>query len=116
MATTLEVKSVRSWEPKTFEDEAAAFDGVDDKIEFANNGNVYALVKNTSGITRTVTVETPTQFDNNLDLADRTFTIDDGEIAVIGVFTPRLYNDEDGNVVMEVDSEPASVEAMAFYR
>jgi len=76
--------------------EAANADGE----SVANNGRVFVHVKNGSGSSVTVTIQTPGTVDG-LAVADRTVAIPAAEERMIGVFPPADYNQSDDAVYVD---------------
>jgi hypothetical protein len=84
---------------------APVFAGWDAGLQhgFANDGRIFAQVKNTNAAVRTVTVQTPGTVDG-LAVAERTVNIPatTGDV-MIGPFPPSAYNQADGQVYLDID-------------
>jgi hypothetical protein len=64
---------------------------------FKNNGRVKLFVKNTTGSTVTITVETPNTVDG-LAITDKTATLANNKEALLGPYPPSDYNDANQKV------------------
>lgn len=87
-----------------------AFNADGEKV--LNGGDVFVVVYNGSGGTRTVTVTTPRTVDG-LAVADLTATVDTTDYLLLGPFPTDTFNNSDGKVYVDVDSE-TSVTVGAF--
>ncbi|GIW81490.1 MAG: hypothetical protein KatS3mg105_3297 [Gemmatales bacterium] len=65
--------------------------------EFVNNGRELLYIKNASGSSITLTVQTPVTVDG-LAVSDRQITVGAGEEKIIGPFPKGTYNDGNGHV------------------
>ena len=74
--------------------EAAHTDG----NKFVNHGHELIALANGSGVTRTLTVQTPAQTDDGLDIEERTVAVLAGTTALVGPFDPAVYNRRKGAV------------------
>jgi len=93
--TTLSIQDiVRSGLNPSYEAANADGESVD------NNGRVFLHIKNGSGVSVTVTIQTPGTVDG-LAVADRTVVIPAGEERMPGVFPPADYNQSDGAVYVD---------------
>ena len=71
-----------------------------DGHSFANNGRVFAHIKNGDAAEKTITIQTPGTVDG-LAVADRTVTIPASEERMIGPFAPAQYNQGNGTVYLD---------------
>lgn len=70
-----------------------------DGNSFANDGNTVLHVKNGSGSSITVTIQTPGTVDD-LAVAERTVTVANASEKMIGPFPPGIYN-QSGEVYVD---------------
>lgn len=71
---------------------------------FTNTGNEMLLVANDSGAPLVITVVTEETIDG-LAVQDRAITVADGDTQLIGPFSKKTYNDEDGLVNLTTDAQ-----------
>jgi len=75
-----------------------------DGVSFSNNGsNTHIAVKNTSGGTRTITIQTP-QTVAGLAVAELSVTVANGATTLIGPFPAATFNQAGGVVYVDFDS------------
>jgi hypothetical protein len=77
-----------------------------------NNGNVFLHVKNASGSSVNVTVETPAKV-GGLDVAEDVVTVGASSEKMIGPFDPSVFNQSGGLLYVDF-SAVASVTCAAF--
>lgn len=118
MSEVLSPASVKAWDEKVLSTAAAhAADFTGQEVSFSNNGNIMVLFHNVGvGGAIVVTFETPAVFDDDLDLDDRVLSIGQDEVVLVGPFSPRIYNDPDGNLTMTTVATEPDLEVMAFYK
>lgn len=76
-----------------------------DGEQFLNDGKTLLLVQNGSGSPLVVTVQTAQTVEGNA-IADPTFTVAAGDDAILGPFTPSLFNQvADGKVYSDTDAQ-----------
>lgn len=75
-----------------------------DGIEFTNNGKTFLHVKNSSGGSINVTIQTPGTVDG-LAIADRTVAVANGADKFIGPFAQGQYNQSDGVVYVDFSGD-----------
>jgi hypothetical protein len=80
--------------------------------EFSNNSKTYIIIYNNSGGTRTFDAVTTQVVESTLDVADRSFSVEDGTYTIIGPFSTSVYGT---TVTIENwDTTPTGVSIMVF--
>jgi len=74
-----------------------------------NDGSTFLEISNASGSTRTVSVEVPEAVDQNLTVANRTFTLLNGQTGKTGIFPREVYGGQ-----LLVDVSGTGVTAIAY--
>jgi len=69
---------------------------------FLNNGACKVYVENTTGVTVTMTIETPNTV-AGLAIADKDVTLATGKADLFGPFAPGAFNDQDRKVHLTFD-------------
>lgn len=72
---------------------------------FVNNGKTYLILDNKQAAVGsapiTVTVLCPGKVDLNLQLPNRTYTVNAGDVKIVGPYDMGFYNQPDGTVIVE---------------
>lgn len=79
---------------------------------FTNNGRTKIIVYNNSGATRTFDAVTTQTVETDLAVADRSFSIDNGDYLLIGPFTTGTYSDT--VTIQNWDTTPTGVTIFVF--
>lgn len=74
-----------------------------------NDGGTFLELNNTSGVTRTVSVEVPEQVDQNLPVSSRTYSLNAGQVGKTGIYPREIYG-----ATLLVDVSGAGVTAVAY--
>lgn len=82
----------------------------EDGVEFKNDGKVMAHIK--ASTATTVTVTTPATVNGDLDIDDRTYDLEADDEILVGGFSKRYYNTDEGMV--EIDSDETDAEILVF--
>jgi hypothetical protein len=64
-----------------------------------NDGATFLELTNSSGATRTVSVEIPEQVDQNLPVTSRTYTLSNGQVGKVGIYSRERYG---GQLLVDV--------------
>lgn len=72
---------------------------------FENDGNVFLILDNKEAAVGsnpiTVTVTVTGKADISLTIPNRQYTVNAGEVKFVGPYTPNLYNQPDGTVLVQ---------------